>query len=180
MDLYARTSTIEQKAGLEAQLRDLKAAGVEKVFQEQLSSIDAKRAQLEAAIDYCREGDVLVCTKLDRLARSVADLVTIEARLLDIARAVSKRAPRSPTCRDAGAGGKLRLPRRDPRLTMSNPLPFIIPCLIIVALLLLVSLWLGCSSPFCFNAPTILLGKASFRQPSSSGCSSLRAIRDGA
>jgi Resolvase, N terminal domain len=35
-------------------------------------STDAKRVQLEAAIDYCREGDVLTCTKIDRLARSVA------------------------------------------------------------------------------------------------------------
>lgn len=78
---YARTSTIDQKAGLEAQLRDLAQRGCDKVFQEQLSSVDAKRDQLEAAIDYCREGDVLVCTKLDRLARSVADVVAIEARL---------------------------------------------------------------------------------------------------
>ena len=78
---YARTSTIEQKAGLDAQLRDLKAAGCEKIFKEQLSSVDSKRLQLEATIDYCREGDVLVCTKLDRLARSVADLVKIEERL---------------------------------------------------------------------------------------------------
>jgi DNA invertase Pin-like site-specific DNA recombinase len=51
------------------------------VFSEQLSSVDSKRLQLEAAIDYCREGDVLTCTKLDRLARSVADLVKIEERL---------------------------------------------------------------------------------------------------
>ena len=78
---YARTSTIEQKAGLEAQLRDLGSLGVEKIFHEQLSSVDAKREKLTAAIDYCREGDVLVCTRLDRLARSVADLVGIEARL---------------------------------------------------------------------------------------------------
>src|SRR5437870_1483170 len=78
---YARTSTIEQKGGLEAQLRDLKAAGVEKIFSEQLSSVDAKRAKLEEAMEFCREGDVLVCTKLDRLARSVADLVKIEERL---------------------------------------------------------------------------------------------------
>ena len=78
---YARTSTIEQKAGLESQLRDLKAVGVEKIFHEQLSSVDAKRDKLAAAIDFCREGDVLVCTRLDRLARSVAELVQIEARL---------------------------------------------------------------------------------------------------
>ena len=78
---YARTSTIEQKAGFEAQLRDLKAAGAERVFSEQLSSVDSRRPQLDAAIDYCRERDVLLCTKLDRLARSVADFVKIEERL---------------------------------------------------------------------------------------------------
>lgn len=77
---YARTSTLEQLAGFDAQLRDLKAAGCEKVFSEQVSSI-AQRAQLEAAIDFAREGDVLVVTKLDRLARSMLDLMNIKARL---------------------------------------------------------------------------------------------------
>lgn len=77
---YARTSTVEQVAGLEAQERDLKAAGVEKVFAEQVSSV-ARRDKLDAALDYCREGDMLVVTKLDRLARSVADLITITQRL---------------------------------------------------------------------------------------------------
>ncbi len=52
-----------------------------KVFHEQLSSVDDKRLQLEAVIDYCRDGDVLVCTRLDRLARSAGDLVKIEERL---------------------------------------------------------------------------------------------------
>ena len=77
---YARTSTVEQEAGLEAQKRDLKAAGYEKLFAEQVSSV-AKRAQLEAALDYVRDGDVLVVTKPDRLARSTADLLAIVARL---------------------------------------------------------------------------------------------------
>lgn len=77
---YARTSTTEQHAGLEAQLRDLEAAGIEKLFSEQVSSV-AKRDQLELALDFAREGDVLVVTKLDRLARSVADLVRITERL---------------------------------------------------------------------------------------------------
>jgi DNA invertase Pin-like site-specific DNA recombinase len=99
---YARTSTIEQKAGLEAQLRDLKAAKVERVFQEQLSSVDAKRAQLEAAIDFCREGDVLVCTKLDRLARSVADVVAIEKRLRDKRTALHIMDPAMDTSTPAG------------------------------------------------------------------------------
>ena len=70
---YARTSTLEQIAGFESQLRDLAGAGCEKVFQEQVSSV-ADRPQLMAALDYLREGDVLVVTKLDRLARSVVHL----------------------------------------------------------------------------------------------------------
>jgi DNA invertase Pin-like site-specific DNA recombinase len=77
---YARTSTVEQEAGLEAQDRDLRAAGSGKVFAERVSSV-AKRAQLEAAIEYVREGDTLTVTKPDRLARSVADLLAIIARL---------------------------------------------------------------------------------------------------
>jgi DNA invertase Pin-like site-specific DNA recombinase len=70
---YGRTSTTEQRAGLEAQLRDLQAAGCAKIFQEQVSSV-AERSQLQAALDYAREGDTLVVTKLDRLARSARHL----------------------------------------------------------------------------------------------------------
>lgn len=70
---YARTSTADQLAGLEAQLRDLHACECKKVFREQASSV-AERAQLEAALDYAREGDTLVVTKLDRLARSARHL----------------------------------------------------------------------------------------------------------
>ena len=74
---YARTSTIEQKAGLEAQLRDLKKAGCDdKVFSEQVSSVE-HREQLDQALDYIRDNDTLVVTKLDRLARSVRNLVEI-------------------------------------------------------------------------------------------------------
>jgi DNA invertase Pin-like site-specific DNA recombinase len=72
----ARTSTTEQLAGLEAQLRELEASQCQKIFQEQVSSVSV-RAQLEAALEFTREGDVLVATKLDRLARSVADLMSI-------------------------------------------------------------------------------------------------------
>jgi DNA invertase Pin-like site-specific DNA recombinase len=73
---YARTSTLEQRAGLDAQVRDLKAAGCEKLFREQVSSV-APRAKLESALDFVRKGDVLVVTKLDQLARSTADLLRI-------------------------------------------------------------------------------------------------------
>jgi len=77
---YARTSTIEQEAGLAAQLRDLEAAGCERVYQEQVSSV-APRAQLDAALAYVREGDTLVVTKLDRLARSTSHLLAIAEQL---------------------------------------------------------------------------------------------------
>ncbi|NIX78107.1 recombinase family protein [Microvirga terricola] len=77
---YARTSTTDQKAGLEAQERDLKAAGVERLYQEQTSATGPRKALAEA-IDYARDGDTLVVTKLDRLARSVADLVSITKQL---------------------------------------------------------------------------------------------------
>lgn len=88
---YARTSTVEQVAGFEAQKRDLEKLGVEKLFFEQTSSI-GQRTELAAAIEYVREGDTLVVTKLDRLARSTANLLDIvksleeknvELRILD-------------------------------------------------------------------------------------------------
>jgi DNA invertase Pin-like site-specific DNA recombinase len=70
---YARTSTAEQLAGLDAQVRDLEAAGCERVWREQVSSV-AKRAELDKLIEFVREGDTVIVTKLDRLARSMADL----------------------------------------------------------------------------------------------------------
>jgi DNA invertase Pin-like site-specific DNA recombinase len=77
---YARTSTAEQAAGLAAQERDLRAAGAERLFSEQVSSV-AKRDRLAECLAFLRDGDVLVVTKPDRLARSTAELLTIEADL---------------------------------------------------------------------------------------------------
>ena len=77
---YARTSTTDQTAGLGAQERDLKAAGAEKIFAEQTSSV-AQRTVLRTCLDFVREGDVLMVTKPDRLARSTQELLTIEADL---------------------------------------------------------------------------------------------------
>ena len=77
---YARTSTAEQEAGLAAQERELRAAGCERVFAERVSSV-GQRPRLDAALEYLREGDVLMVTRPDRLARSVADLLGIVARL---------------------------------------------------------------------------------------------------
>jgi DNA invertase Pin-like site-specific DNA recombinase len=73
---YARTSTLEQVAGFEAQKRDLEAAGCQECYEEQVSSV-AERTELGAALKYVRKGDTFVVTKLDRLARSVRDLCRI-------------------------------------------------------------------------------------------------------
>ena len=77
---YARTSTSDQDAGLAAQERDLKAAGCKKLFSEQVSSV-ASRDKLKALLEFVREGDAIIVTKPDRLARSTAELLTIEADL---------------------------------------------------------------------------------------------------
>src|SRR4051812_1345278 len=70
---YARTSTTEQDAGLEAQQRDLAAAGCERTFSEKASSV-GDREGLAEALSFVREGDKLVVTKIDRLARSTIHL----------------------------------------------------------------------------------------------------------
>ncbi len=77
---YARTSTADQQAGLAAQERDLRAAGAEKIYSEQVSSV-AARSGLKACLEFLREGDALMVTKPDRLARSTMELLTIEADL---------------------------------------------------------------------------------------------------
>lgn len=78
---YARTSTKEQVYGLEQQKEDLERLGVEKIFSEQVSSVDTERKELRRALDYIRTGDTLVVMSLDRLARSVADVVKIQQEL---------------------------------------------------------------------------------------------------
>jgi DNA invertase Pin-like site-specific DNA recombinase len=77
---YARTSTSDQTAGLEAQLSELAKTGVERVFSEQMSAVGQRRI-LEEALDFCRDGDTFVVTKLDRLARSVIHLAEVVDRL---------------------------------------------------------------------------------------------------
>lgn len=75
---YARTSTLDQKAGLDAQRRDLDRVGCQRLFIEQVSSVDVKeRHELARALDHIRAGDTLVVTRLDRLARSSQHLLEI-------------------------------------------------------------------------------------------------------
>jgi len=77
---YARTSTVEQVAGFDAQVSALMTEGCERVFKEQVSSV-AERKELEDAIGFARSGDVFVVTKLDRLARNTQHLLEIVQRL---------------------------------------------------------------------------------------------------
>lgn len=73
---YARTSTIEQEAGLEAQQRDLTSEGCDRIFAEHASAAK-ERDGLIQALDFVRDGDTFVVTKIDRLARSVPELLRI-------------------------------------------------------------------------------------------------------
>lgn len=72
---YARVSTVGQS--LEAQISQLKEYGCEKIFQEKQSGAKSDRDTLREALEYLREGDKLIVTKIDRLARSVKDLHNI-------------------------------------------------------------------------------------------------------
>lgn len=74
---YARTSSIEQQAGLDAQIAELQAAGCTRVFSEQVSSVDAVRPELKAALEYLRDGDQFICSRPDRLARSTIELLKL-------------------------------------------------------------------------------------------------------
>lgn len=77
---YARVSTAHQS--LDVQVEQLAAHNVEKIFQEQVSGKSASnRPQLRAALDFCREGDTFLVTRLDRFARSAQDLHNIVAAL---------------------------------------------------------------------------------------------------
>lgn len=69
---YARVSTTEQN--ITTQIEALNAAGCEKIFQEKVSGAKRERPELDLMLDYVREGDTVVCTKLDRIARGVKDL----------------------------------------------------------------------------------------------------------
>jgi DNA invertase Pin-like site-specific DNA recombinase len=76
---YARVSTDEQSLAL--QLDALRAAGCEKIHEDKASGVLAGRKRLSEALKGCAAGDVLVVWKLDRLARSLHDLVVIAADL---------------------------------------------------------------------------------------------------
>jgi DNA invertase Pin-like site-specific DNA recombinase len=78
---YARVSTDGQT--LDAQQAALKAAGAEKVFAERVSGAKTDRRQLQRAVEALDAGDVLLVTRLDRLARSTRDLLNVLATVTE-------------------------------------------------------------------------------------------------
>lgn len=81
---YARVSTQDQDTA--AQIKALRAAGCEKIFQEKGSGARWERPELHRLLDHLRKGDVVVVWKLDRLSRSLKDILTLMERI-DLAEA---------------------------------------------------------------------------------------------
>jgi DNA invertase Pin-like site-specific DNA recombinase len=100
---YARVSSSGQD--LTVQLEKL--AGCDKVFKEKRSGVDAGRPALVACLDYLREGDTLLVTKLDRLARSTTDLYRIISDLAE--RGVCFKVVDDPTIDTTSRTGKLTM-----------------------------------------------------------------------
>lgn len=75
---YARVSTTAQS--LDMQIKALTDAGCERIFEEKVSGV-GERGELKAALQYLRDGDTLVVYKLDRLGRSMKDLLSIIEQL---------------------------------------------------------------------------------------------------
>src|SRR5215208_5901841 len=98
---YARTSTLEQEAGLEVQQRALTNLGCERVFAEQTSSVGPRKV-LDEALEFVRTGDTFVVTKLDRLARSVPHMWEI----------IKRRQARGVALRIVNLGDRHRQPDR--------------------------------------------------------------------
>ena len=76
---YARVSTDDQKLNLQQDA--LRAAGCEKVFEDHMSGVKAARPGLNAALEIARAGDTLVVWRLDRLGRSLKDLIQLTETL---------------------------------------------------------------------------------------------------
>ena len=75
---YVRVSSVDQNTG-----RQLDGVDLDKTFTDKASGKDAKRPQLQAALDYLRDGDVLVVHSMDRLARNLDDLRRIVLELTE-------------------------------------------------------------------------------------------------
>ena len=98
---YARVSSLGQDLAI--QLEKLK--GCDKVFKEKRSGVDTGRPELKACLDYLRDGDTLLVTKLDRLARSTPDLYRIVSQLTE--RGIAFKVLDDPSIDTTSRTGKL-------------------------------------------------------------------------
>jgi DNA invertase Pin-like site-specific DNA recombinase len=98
---YARVSSTGQDLSVQLE----KLAGCDKVFKEKRSGVDTGRPELKRCLEYLREGDTLLVTKIDRLARSTSDLYRIISELAD--KGVAFRAVDDPTIDTTSRTGKL-------------------------------------------------------------------------
>lgn len=78
---YVRVSSLDQNP--DRQIEDLKALQVEKIFMEKISGKNTDRPELQKMLSFIREGDTLIVHSLDRLARNLADLLTMVQELTD-------------------------------------------------------------------------------------------------
>ncbi len=74
---YARVSTKKQCSSLDDQILKLKKSGCDEVFSESISGASAKRPKLTALLETAKSGDAIVVTAIDRLGRSLKDLIDI-------------------------------------------------------------------------------------------------------
>ena len=102
---YIRVSTGSQD--LATQRDRVKSAGATKVFEEKVSGAKKGRSQLEAALEFVREGDTFVCTKADRVARSTAELLRVVDTLTD--KGVKLVVLDQPELANTGPTGRLLL-----------------------------------------------------------------------
>ena len=98
---YARVSSTGQDLSVQLE----KLAGCDKVFKEKRSGVDAGRPELKRCLDYLREGDTLLVTKIDRLARSTSDLYRIISELAE--NGVACRVVDDPSIDTTSRTGKL-------------------------------------------------------------------------
>jgi DNA invertase Pin-like site-specific DNA recombinase len=102
---YARVSSHGQS--LEVQREKLKALGVDKLFEEKKSGVDSERKELKRCLEYLREGDTLVVTKIDRMARSAGHFHEIMKTLVQ--KGVTFKAIDDPEADMTSRSGKLLL-----------------------------------------------------------------------
>jgi DNA invertase Pin-like site-specific DNA recombinase len=100
---YARVSSTGQDLVL--QIERLESAHCHKIFKEKRSGVDAGRPELKRCLEYLREGDTLLVTKIDRLARSTSDLYRIVSHLNE--KGVAFKVTDDPTIDTTSRTGKL-------------------------------------------------------------------------